>query len=1157
MPQSDSYDSLLSQSAPDQGAADMGTVTPQQNNSPGLGYDRLLNTTPGERKLSTTGQSREPESGWNNFWRELSNGFQHGELGISRAIEGNKNFVGLQDFSVAQNNVNKSALMRSVMDDEDYANMIGHGQIQQNPFARTVGGVVPGLGVTAGGVGAGALTALALGTPIGWGAVAGGALLGGSMALGHTMYDLQERGVDPSTSRVGAMFSGAINTALGFVGMGAGTKGAQLTADAILNNPTVKEAVFNQVAKFALAARINMSANEMSVLTDSAIKWAATKNSLGSKPYTTQEAMKDVQDGTISSLVNTGVTMGAFGLAGATSGLVTKRFNTAGEAVSAITSYFDRKSQDLENEARVNALKDIGVEVPTQEAQPKPATYSRPIQPGEVGAIDIAQKTAQAEQETANTKLLKEAQEKAQKAADTSYIESNVNKAALAARIMPGAGKALAEAEKTGKPVEPGKVELPSRPEQINKKALGFVNDALSNFGLGRTSYIHQSTQNGKLAKVFQDVPDGEKLVKTFSPDDAVNNFETFHRNLDDIAANNLSKATGLSRYELEWLSYNAMTAPEIKGEYLDANNTPQQFSLTPDKMLEALDLMKNEDALAAIRARPTKENPEWGNNMTIRRDMLPELEEKSAQAVFENALDLANPHYRQALEGGKAFYDEAGPRLQKFVKAVEGRDMELQENYGGYLRRLGVAEKNPESLVPVNPLEEQGGQGRANTEQQAPGFTKERGPSKVAVEFQGFFYKLNKRIRQQAQYEAMAGPSKLWQGLLDNQEFRYAVKQKFGQETLDSLENGYKDIVHGTARSQTAFSNLVDGIMRMQLIKKLGLKPIQALKHYMTIVNGALYRHEGEFIPPDEYLKGIADANANWAKVSKEVLSWPEVQNRYSLKNVGQIGAVTTSPTMNPAMNKAEQIAMLPFTVGDKPAVINIAHSVYRWVLNKTGDKALAQREGVRAFQETLAGGNRAVLSDMSKDNVGRMFAQFKQPEMRLAEHDNRAWTQFFNHQTPENFKAAIYTSVLTHFARFMFNVPSVLVAAAGTGLGIEALGNKDELANTAYRAVQSLLLGNMNPIVGDVIYQAMTKSINAVAQTHFYAPEIKPPFFDMFDKYGDTMADVIKYMAGNKEATLNNIMSTVLHAAQGLPAPIPETPIKAGKNVVKQVSQ
>src|SRR6185312_16760372 len=150
---------------------------------------------------------------------------------------------------------------------------------------------------------------------------------------------------------------------------------------------------------------------------------------------------------------------------------------------------------------------------------------------------------------------------------------------------------------------------------------------------------------------------------------------------------------------------------------------------------------------------------------------LVPEHETTTEEA-FRNALGNADLHYLKMLDGFAAFYETMGERLkQSFEQINPGKELTLEENYGGQIVREGGVEREitDENLQPVMPGEEidykpAGGDMASND----PSFTKKRGNLTTKIELQGAIKQMRQRARQQAQWEAMAEPAKVWNRVIN-----------------------------------------------------------------------------------------------------------------------------------------------------------------------------------------------------------------------------------------------------------------------------------------------------------------------------------------------------------------------------------------------------
>lgn len=780
---------------------------------------------------------------------------------------------------------------------------------------------------------------------------------------------------------------------------------------------------------------------------------------------------------------------------------------------------------------------------------PRKIEEANPVAP----LIEERQRTVTELGTQAEAKALAEAVEKQRQAiaarvekvfAPTSADEMKalIDKALLASRVLPGAGKKLLAAAKKAKvegreltEVETAALDkewlLNMTPHEAKERLHGILSKYMTkHMPWARTAGYTAFNVAGKLGIVFQDVPNPEPLMRAFDPGPAVDRAQTLHRTYDDMLYDHLSKATGLSKAKVTDLGWKA-AHQKIDVEYIGADNQRHPLKITADEAMSYLLWMKNTDALAALR------DVKRGNGFTLKTDLLPGSD--STELVLQKALEDLNPNYVKALQGFETFYDEIGPIFKKvFEEQNPGVELNLQSFYGGTIRRRGMNRVETEDLVPTAPGQEFEFSGKS-VGVNDPRFSRERGDSTVYIEPHGAFKNAADRTRVQAHYEAMVEPAKLWNALIRNDEFRYAVETKFGKHLYDSIYQSYKDVITGIPAAKQAYNGWVDRMMTSRSVIKLAAKPMQTLKHWTTLVNFQLYKYDGQLIPGTEFSKGVLDYLANKGKADKMILGWDEVKNRYA--SVEQISTVIKPESMSPTAQRVQHATMAFFAKGDKDALLPGVWSVYKFVLKKTGDKELAKAEAISSFRNVLASGALDQISDWQKGPILRLFAQFKQPEMRLAQHVLEAQRKAANFPTTENIQAALRVRFISSVSAMLFVLPETLLTVAF---------KPDQAEEAVFRMFQRFRLGNMFPALAEIATSTDTILHNAVFDMHYHhwKPTIGP--LEAGTKTIDLVQDVIKLMEGEEDDQLKLVFKTALDLIEGpgnaAGIGVPETPIK-----------
>lgn len=729
----------------------------------------------------------------------------------------------------------------------------------------------------------------------------------------------------------------------------------------------------------------------------------------------------------------------------------------------------------------------------------------------------------------------KRADETAKKLKDELYIKNQVSHAVNATRVLKGAHKLIPEGKEWL---------LNLTPEQCKERLEMAQRKWWQKFGTGPARGSYNFPQLDRLLIAFQDTPEPLELAAAFDTSDAVEKENTLHREynkkLNDHIIGQVSTPWLLNNKGGQTLNVEIMAANAAK-TMLDvtsrgADGKSLNLHISVDQALEILQKMKNKKAWAAMG------DSEFGNNFTkgIAKD--------STESVLKAAIEKVDPNHLQANVGMERYWEEMGPILKTAAKNLQGKEIGVEENYGGPLYRKGYIEKESREISPEMPTEETELAGKGIDEKQ-PRYLDSRGFSKLKLEFTGAYKQASDRARRQAIWEAMVNPSKLWSALVQNSDFKYSMDAKYGSQLFESLDKNYRDTVNGFTENNQWWAKYLRRVAAAKSASTFMFKLPQMPKHVTTISQFALYSYKGKFIPPADLLASVGDVVTHLEK-AKSILEWDEVQNRY--EHVGQIGVAIQPNSAHPIEARIQKGSMGMFTWGDMPALIGGANAVERFIMRETNDPILARQEAVHAYQQILASSNISQLSDLSVETATKTtIGMFQQPKMQIAKMVARYDRYAANFPTLENIKNAYYARAVSNFSAFLFDLPDFVI---NTGIGALEGGAAGEtiIAASAFRLASSFILGNRFPINGAIYTIGLTLLANAVFNEKFHVWAPAGAYQESVEKTMQTAKETLDFTTGSRQLTLGHVLTTMLHAVQGLPmigVAAPEQPIKAAQ--------
>jgi hypothetical protein len=174
-----------------------------------------------------------------------------------------------------------------------------------------------------------------------------------------------------------------------------------------------------------------------------------------------------------------------------------------------------------------------------------------------------------------------------------------------------------------------------------------------------------------------------------------------------------------------------------------------------------------------------------------------------------------------------------------------------------------------------------------------------------------------------------------------------------------------------------------MDMLMRRNRIGTLGFGVEYTPMHWFTISNFMLARdHKRNRIAGDVMAGELLNAHLHINEATDTVMSWPEIQARYSEANT--VGGLARGD-LTPEQMRYEQAALIWFRLGDKPAVIRGAYAVYTSCLKTGASEAAARRAAVLAVDDVLASGRAQAWTDLTTQPTYKPFTQFAQPRLGL----------------------------------------------------------------------------------------------------------------------------------------------------------------------------
>lgn len=1164
---------------------------------------------------SATGQSVEPVSGWAKGWKNFTGHWNLGVGSISKAGAGWQLATNdAMSFEDAQHQVMTDAMVQSQHDSEDYGNIHAYTKMAAQ-FGGSITEQLPTMGLGAGGAALGAGAALLAGgvaaAPIVLGAAAGGAVVFGSVAAGHAVYDAMQRGVDRTNARYAGAAAGIANAAIAMASGGALGKGVTEAGGMILTSPPVKQMVMESAQRMAGQMGIQIAGGELSALTDSIIKYIATRASASATPYTYEEAKSDMLRATMQTFMMAPALVAGGEFTGALAGRV---FKTPIERTNAMKQWFDAESKAIEQKHLQNLMVNANL-------------VAQSNLPTHIKVKAISHMAAQVER----AKL--------------------VDAAALAAKAKPKANPAAGQAPA-----------MSDNPLENRERLSGFIEKTAQRVApWSRTFGQPFMTQEGQLAIAFQDAPDMEPLATKLGTSEAVEAVHTYKRDYSAIYNQHMQKATGLTPADVQNLAHKALTDDlTINHTAVFQSSGAKPFGLTR-KEFESQAWYQGDQSGGTNPSSgwwsydpeyagrfASNRKPEGAVRVRLARDFPSELFQNPENKVTEEIVDQAVVRkFKQTKAVGQEQYLYHNPADDALIPHSAEVPASATKDVYGYLQKQLIEKKQTALHLTA---------GEAisyllwsdNQDAQAALFEPFRLSADGTKIGNGFSLDTVAKMK-----DALHDADPKYLAALDGLKDFYDTMGPILKADHDALTGGnlhlqtnyggsvYRDGDVTLADKERNMTPLLPGgevvrpprFTNQRAASKVFIKPRDAFQNAATRVRQqAQWRGMAEHAPlwndlisdipfktaVDTKFPGLFKAieqgyvdtihgfgaeqgNAffnlvmrarGFRKLAGKVVQtakhmttltnfamyqfrgkpipaadftagvldahahWGSVVKQLfswdEVKNryaePEKILAGLNSDSMSPRETRIQRAFMKPFELGDQYALIAGTHTVYKYVLKETGDAKIAKTEAVKAFKNFLASGSMDQQGAIMRTDAGKAVGQFKQPEIRLAQNTTEQWRKATNNPTPQNIANAVRTHMLSSIAAALFVLPETVVA---TGIGA-VVGNNSAAAEQQFRMWQRFQLGNVYPIIGDFLTNTHTAVTN-------YGTELatgENPNHNMFEftvAPFDSIESAAKLIGdaahwAEGKGTVHLIWKTALDAIGATNAPVPEALPRGG---------
>lgn len=474
----------------------------------------------------------------------------------------------------------------------------------------------------------------------------------------------------------------------------------------------------------------------------------------------------------------------------------------------------------------------------------------------------------------------------------------------------------------------------------------------------------------------------------------------------------------------------------------------------------------------------------------------------------LRNALAEKDLKYFGLAEGYLANYQEMHGPLAKAVKTDTGIELPKNPDYPGLTIREGVKDKALSDQFNLH-IEEIGKPAFNKVGANRPDFIRKR-DSNLELVPQNAHIAATKYINASAQYRGWVSEAKRLAAILTNRKVTEAMRHKFGPELHRDIMSHLKAAVRGGVDEQAALVDLVNHLMRNVPVAALGLKPLMAVKHALSIQNTML------LISPKDLLVGTVDYWANKRKADAIIESSKAYEVRSSDPTGNLLGFEATTNKNVTEQEAARRWMLLPIWGGANQFAIRPGMwAVRRTALlkGKTSEQAMNEAERVPEFQTS---GAIDQLSNAARSPIIRPFTLFHQLPARLWQETWLAWGKFFRERSLSSLKTAIGVALITHIGFAVFP----LVDALWKEL---VAPNQDMKDQAWFQFWLAFAHGPMPLMWGETLDAAAMKASNEVLGTHFHPFELNTIQAGVINNsvklFGDLLKDVTKGTWGPAE--------------------------------------
>lgn len=408
---------------------------------------------------------------------------------------------------------------------------------------------------------------------------------------------------------------------------------------------------------------------------------------------------------------------------------------------------------------------------------------------------------------------------------------------------------------------------------------------------------------------------------------------------------------------------------------------------------------------------------------------------------------------------GQLQFYRDFYKEINKVYSRMYGVNLPFNEFYSPIRRDVGPKEVSDSFLREI-------GYRRSIIK----GSLKERVRNFNPIKEQSDITVMLSHIMEMSHFIEFAETAQTLNGVFNNQQVREAIKTRFGNAIMGTIDGFLDDFSRGHIDRARAFTGITDALLRNFTLSQLGLKAAIGLKQMVSFLTYAA------FIPAQNFATGTISFIAN-PKKSMRVLNKSNLLRTRGQTLTSALAGVAAEEQSKVLTKKRQLSDMLMFFTrgGDRSAIATGGNSVVlynRDVLGKSEEEALEALDDITAL--TQQSSDLDQLSGLQRrGGLAKLFVRFMSSQNAYLRREIAA---FRNLSRDISNKRTTKSEALKKFTKQMAIYHFILpVLFQFTTNVFNLFGDDDE---EAFRLKRAAILGSFNGFF--IFYDALSATVS-----------------------------------------------------------------------------